>query len=85
MIDYLIKQLKNKFSYIEVEKINNDKTTSIGIRINGNNEVKLVLEDYKSVCTNTMSSNYYIPVNGRTSANFGYSTNNMLISFFLSK
>ena len=47
------------------------------VRINGNNEVKLVLEDYKSVCTNTMSSNYYIPVNGRTSANFGYSTNTL--------
>ena len=38
-VDYLIKQLKNKFSFIEVEKINNDKTTSIGIRIDGNNDI----------------------------------------------
>ena len=38
-VDYLIKQLKNKFSFIEVEKINNDKTTSIGLRINGNNDI----------------------------------------------
>lgn len=38
-IDYLIKQLKKKFYFIEVEKINNDKTTSIGIRIDGNNDI----------------------------------------------
>lgn len=38
-IDHLIKQLKKKFSFIEVEKINNDKTTSIGIRIDGNNDI----------------------------------------------
>ena len=38
-IDYLIKQLKKKFSFVEVEKINNDKTTSIGIRIDGNNDI----------------------------------------------
>lgn len=38
-IDYLIKQLKKKFSFVEVEKINNDKTTSIAIRIDGNNDI----------------------------------------------
>ena len=38
-VDHLIKQLKKKFSFIEVEKINSDKTTSIGLRINGNNNI----------------------------------------------
>ncbi len=38
-VDYLIKRLNKKFSFIEVEKINNDKTTSIGIRIDGNNDI----------------------------------------------
>lgn len=39
VVDHLIKQLNKKFSFIEVEKINNDKTTSIGIRIDGNNDI----------------------------------------------
>lgn len=39
VVDHLIRQLKKKFSFIEVEKINNDKTTSIGIRIDGNNDI----------------------------------------------
>ena len=38
-VDYLIKSLNKKFSFIEIEKINNDKTTSIGIRIDGNNDI----------------------------------------------
>ena len=38
-IDHLIKRLNKKFSFIEVEKINNDKTASIGLRIDGNNEI----------------------------------------------
>ena len=38
-IYHLISQLKKKFSFMEIEKINNDKTTSIGIRIDGNNDI----------------------------------------------
>ena len=38
-VDYLIKRLNKKFSFIEVEKINNDKTTSISLRIDVNNDI----------------------------------------------
>lgn len=38
-VDYLIKRLNKKFSFIEIQKINNDKTTSIGLRIDGNNNI----------------------------------------------
>lgn len=38
-IEYLMKRLNKKFSFIEVEKMNNDKTTSIALRIKGTNDI----------------------------------------------